>query len=212
MKNFDRFMMRSRPNKCSSAVRFVGDFRQRCTGAHFGDFQLQQRAGAHPLQAVDDDAVTRFESGGHDAQTINSAAERDRAVQRATVRADDHHEFLVLIGTDRALVDHHQGLLLRLPHPQSRELPRYEAAVFVLERGPNTDRAALAVNLVVDELDVPLYAGAIGGRHFDRDLIEPAALARGIRDRVQRAQDDFFVRIEAGIDRIDRDQRGQNRG
>ena len=54
-------------------------------------------------------------------------------------------------------------------------------------------------------------AEAPGCRHLDRDLIEIAALAGGIGDRVERAQHDLFVSIEAGIDRIDRNQRRQHR-
>ncbi|MGY4336786.1 hypothetical protein ACVWW3_001692 [Bradyrhizobium sp. LM2.9] len=69
-----------------------------------------------------------------------------------------------------------------------------------------------SVDLVVDELDVALRRQVTRGRHRNRDLVELAALAGSIRDRVQRTQHDLFIRIERRVDRIDRDQRGQDRG
>lgn len=105
----------------------------------------------------------------------------------------------------------HQRLLLGLAHAHAGELPGYQPAVIVLEHGADADGAALPVDLVVDQLDVPLGAEAARRHHVDRDLVEIAALAGGVRDRVQRAQHDFLVGIEARIDRIDRDQRGQDR-
>src|SRR5690349_4713263 len=106
---------------------------------------LEQRTGPHALQAVDDDAITGLQALGDDAQSVDGAAERDRPVHRAAVVADRHHELLVLIGADRALVDHHQRLLLRLAHAHAGELPGDETPVVVLEHRADTDRAALAV-------------------------------------------------------------------
>ncbi len=87
-------------------------------------------------------------------------AERDRAVLRAAVGADDHDELLVLVGSDRAFVHHHQRLLSGLPHSQPRELARNQPAVVVAESGAHADRAALPVDLIIDELDVALDDGA----------------------------------------------------
>src|SRR5580658_1038135 len=57
-------------------------------------------AGAHALEAVDDDPVPRVEAVEDDALAVDGAAERDRAVRRDLVRADHEDEFLALVGLD----------------------------------------------------------------------------------------------------------------
>src|SRR5688500_14653155 len=118
--------------------------------AHFGHFQLYERTGANPLQTIDNDAVARVQARGDDAKPFYAAAERNRAIERTIVRAHDQDELLVLIGADRPLVDHHQRLLLRLAHPQPCKLTGDQPAVRIVERGADTDGAALTVDLVVD--------------------------------------------------------------
>ena len=159
MKNFDRFMVFPAPKGAyrwaSCRAAFAGCLLPEAR-AHLRDLGFDQCAGAHPLQSVDHDAVAGLQARCDDAQAIDRAAERDRAIRCAIVVADHHHELLVLVGADRALVDHHERLLLRLAHAHARELARDEMAVVVGEYRADPDGAALAIDLVVDQLDVAL--------------------------------------------------------
>src|SRR6185369_8574386 len=72
---------------------------------HAHGLRLQQRAGTHALQAVDDDTLAGLEAFGDHAQTVHRRAERHFAVLGLVVRADDEHELLALVGAHCALVD-----------------------------------------------------------------------------------------------------------
>ena len=113
---------------------------------------FDQRARLHALQAVDDHALLRLQARGHDAQATRVGAERDFAVRRLVVVADDDRELLVLVGADRALADQQRRTAFDLAHAQPRELARDQAAVGVVEHRTHAHRAALGVDLVVNQL------------------------------------------------------------
>ena len=206
--------MGAAPARAFSAARRVC-YRLRRRAANdacpFRPLRFDERAGTHPLQAIDHNAVARVQARRNDAKPFNVAAEGNRAIERAIVGAHDQDEFLVLIGANRPFVDQHDRLLLRLAHPQPCKLTRDQPAVLIVERGANADGAALALTWLSISWMRPLTVTPEDRRHLHRDLIEFAALAAGIGDRTDCAQHDVFVSIETAVDRIDRNQRGQHR-
>src|SRR6218665_3876201 len=64
-------------------------------------------AGAHALQAVDDDAFARLQAGAGHAQAVDGLAELDHAVLGLVVLAQHVDVLAVLVGADGRVVDHH---------------------------------------------------------------------------------------------------------
>src|SRR6266550_376735 len=123
MKNLEIFI--SRPRRRCRVPRFAlsacGDVARRrrlrliATG-HGNELRRKQRAWAHALQSIHHDPLAGREAICHHAQAIDEHAERHLAVGGLVVGADHHDVFLVLVGADRALIDHQRRLCLRLAH------------------------------------------------------------------------------------------------
>ena len=86
---------------------------------------------------------------------------------------------------------------------------RPQAAVGVVEHCPYPHSPALGVDLVVNELEVSAIVCAAAGRHFDRNALDLGIALRA--KRLEGAGDHVLVGVEAGVDRIDRDKRCQDR-
>src|SRR5215471_12800846 len=169
IKNLDTFMgSPSRKPKPRSPLDDVC----RCGSCSHGDERRSDQAtGADALQPTHDDALARFQSIRNHTQTVDKRTKSHLAVCRLIVSTDDHHELFVLVGTDRAFVDHQCRFGLALPHAQAGELPRHQAAVGIVKHRPHSHRAALGIDLVVDQLQVTLKGSAIAGgcRHLHRN-------------------------------------------
>src|SRR5258705_8354521 len=181
MKNLEIFM--SRPRRRCRVPRFAlsacGDVarrrRLRLIGASHGDeLRRKQRAWAHTLQSVHYDSLAGSETIRHPAQAVDEDAECHLAVGGLVVGADHHDVFLVLVGADRAFVDHQGRLSLRLAHAQARELTRNETAFGIAEHRPHPHCSALGINLVVDKLHMAFEGRAIagGGDHLHRNAVD----------------------------------------
>ena len=140
---------------------------------------------------------------------MHHGAERDLAVLRLAVGIDHHDEALALVGADRALVDGERRRGLRLAHLQARELAGDQAAVGIGEHGAHPHGAAARIDLVVDQLHAAFRVGAGHGGHAHRDAPDIGRAELG--EAAQRMRHHLLVGIEARVDRIDRDQRGQHR-
>ena len=154
-----------------------------------------------------------MQPAGHHAHAFDRYAERNFAIFRLAVLVDDHHEFLVLVGADGAFADQQHRLGFGLSHQQPRELARHQPAIGVVEHRTHPHGAAARIDLVVDQLHLPLVGCAVGGAgpHLHRDASD-LGRRRFVRERPQCPRHHLLIGIEAGINRIDRDQRGQNRG
>src|SRR5438093_5365685 len=64
--------------------------------SHGYDLRIDQRARAHALQPVHDDALAGIQAIRDHAQAIDEHAERHLAISGLVVIADQHHVFLVL--------------------------------------------------------------------------------------------------------------------
>ena len=129
------------------------------------------------------------------------------------VLADDEDELLVLVGADGALVDDQRRLAPGLAHAQAHELAGHQRAVLVVEDRPDADGAGRGIDAVVDEVEMAGDRRGLvrRGGHLHRDAPEVARLAGLGRQRRQRLEQRALIGVEAGIDRIDRDQRRQQR-
>src|ERR1044072_5399696 len=219
MKNLDRFMSRLEAifllvAVCGSALRGAAgvlrlQFRAR---VHADLLWRDQRAGPDAVQAVDPDALAGVQSAADDKQRVGRRAEGALALSRLVVAPHHEHELLVLVGADRALVDHQRRLGLRLAHAQACELPRNEPAVGIIEGRAHAHGAAARIDLVVDQLQPPLERIVVGRKlHADGNALNLADRAF-IGERLQRARDHLLVGVEARIDRVHRDERGEDRG
>ncbi len=184
MKNLEKFMAvlsaawrslertasrRSTPRAIRGISRMrLGDSRSR--------LRRHERAGAHALQAVDDDALVGLQARGHDAQAVDAARPASPRGSRPCLSvAHDHHELLVLVGADRALA--HQQRLLRLapgPCAPARTGPA-SAAPSALSNTARTRTVPLfAFDLVVDQLQMALERRAVAavGAHLHGDRLD----------------------------------------
>src|SRR5690606_28356999 len=117
---------------------------------------------------------------------------------------------LVLVRSDSTLADEKLwfGLWLADAHPH--ELPGQKPAVGIVEYRPELNGAARHVDPVVDELQVTTDRLAIFTRlHLDGNAFN-CALPRGIGWQFREDQaDDLLADVESHIDRIHRNQRGE---
>ena len=113
MKNLERFM--AFPRRC----RRFSDWqpRRRCAPAALGLARPSRTAcgatsapGRMRCRPLTTTRSPAFRPAGDDAQAVDLRAERDLAVLGLVVGADHHHELLVLVGADRALVDQQRRL------------------------------------------------------------------------------------------------------
>src|SRR6185295_3947817 len=142
--------------KDASARGDISRRRRLCviTAGHRDELRRKQRAWAHTLQTVHHDPLAGSEAIRHPAQAIDEYAECHFAVGSLVVVADHHDVLLVLIGADRAFLDHQRRLGLRLAHAQARKLSRDQSTLSIAEDGPHPHRPALGIDLVVDELQM----------------------------------------------------------
>ena len=141
-----------------------------------------RHAGAHALQAVDDDDVAVRKTIGHDAQAVHEAASLDGAVLGDVVLVDDEHE-LAEVGADRAIVDERHAVHARADEVHAREQARRELPVAVVEHRAAADRAVVRVDAVVDEVEARLVRKAF---LVDEADLHDAVVARVARPRVLR--------------------------
>src|ERR671912_83361 len=160
MKNFERFTApSSRRADAGSALcevrraAVVGFARRR---VHRHRLRLDERARAHPLQAVDDDALAVGHALGDDPKATHGRADRHRPIDDAIVAIDNEHEALVLIRAQCTLVHNDRWLRLGLTHLQPGELSGHQSAVGIREDGPDAHGSAAGIDLVVDELQLAL--------------------------------------------------------
>src|SRR5690349_13371286 len=105
---------------------------------HGNELRCKQRAWAHTLQSVHHDPLAGSEATRHPAHAVDEYAECHLAISSLVVVADHHHVLLVLIGADRALIDHQRRLGLRLAHAYPSELPREQTAIGIAEDGTHS--------------------------------------------------------------------------
>src|SRR5258707_1506644 len=129
MKNFERFMVLCLRSDPASRHRHR-------LGRH-------ERAGAHALQPVHDDAFVGLQSRRHDAQPVGARAEGNLAIRGLVVGAHHHHELLVLVGAHRALADEERRRRGGASQAKLGELARHQAAVAVVEHRAHAHRAGL---------------------------------------------------------------------
>src|SRR5262245_45557229 len=171
IKNLDRFILFSEGRLSRSAIGGVGlRLRPRI---HRDLLRCDQRARPYALQSVDDDVLAWLQPGPDDPHAVDERPECHLAILGLVVGADDQHELLVLVGADRALIDHHRWLGFDLPHAKAGELPGHQAALRIGERGAHPHGAAACIDLIVDELELAFVGRAIarGGDHLHRDAV-----------------------------------------
>src|SRR4051812_44941265 len=109
--------------------------------------------GPDAREAVHDDLVVGRKPVLDDAQIPGKLAKRDVFLLRHVVVADDHHVFAHLLARDRHI--RHQQRLVghRARHAHAREHSGREQAFRIGDLRAAADRAARAVDHVVDEVD-----------------------------------------------------------
>ena len=85
----------------------------------------------------------------------------DRPVFERVVGLQHQHEFLAEIGADRAFVDEDGVVAVAATSLMRANKPGREAPVLVVEHGARADRAAARVDLVVEEVEMPLMRIAL---------------------------------------------------
>src|SRR5690625_1465305 len=83
-------------------------------------------AGAHALQAVDDDAVAGLQARADHAQAVEQRTKVDALVTGLAVLVDHVDEAMAKIGADGARVDQHRRPGLAAGQAQAREQARYQ--------------------------------------------------------------------------------------
>src|SRR5688572_5726253 len=197
MKNLETFM--------TTSIRGVAWFGPavRTRVRHRGDLH----PGADPLQPVDDDALARLEAAAHDAQAVDDRTERHRPVFDLPLRRDDVDELLAQVGADRAVLNQQAAIAARTGQPQPDEQTRRQLSVGVAEHRAAANRAGGAIELVVEEVERAFarIAVLVGKRHRDVAIDGPPT-PRGAAGVLQV---DLLVRVEVGVDRIERHDRRQ---
>ena len=166
-------------------------------------------AGAHALQAANDDALRRREALADHAQPVVHRAELHAAVLHLVVLVDDEHEAPVLVGSDGAIRDEDRrprGAPLREAH--AREEPRRELAVGVLDDQADLRRPRRRVGAVVDEVEGRLVRVAVLVREADLGH-ERSVRGRAAGARPGEAQRPRLFDVDVDVERVDRDERGQ---
>lgn len=178
-------------------------FRLRCDGC----------TGANALQAVDDDRIAGGKAAVDDALAVSRCAGLDLAVAHLVFGIDDKDEPLVLIRADGAVADDYPVFRLRFTHAHPHELAGNEPAIRIFEDRTHTNGAAGGIDLVVDEVQGALDRRAFIRKRADfyRDLFERGQGVGCLRQLGQRFRYRSFAGVEAGIDRVDRNQRRQGR-
>ena len=177
MKNLERFMAIS-----SVAVRIAsaraGSLRQLGLGVHRHGLRRHQRAGAHALQAVDDDALAGLQARGHDAQAVDRSAPSVTSRYSALLSAPTTSTNFLFwsVPTARSLTSS-AASAARLAHAHARELAGHQRAVACCRtrraRAPcrSWRRPGCRSAAGWPWNGVPLLAG---GAHLHRDALDAA--------------------------------------
>src|SRR6185312_4500293 len=158
-------------------------------------------AGNRAHQAVDDDAVARFETGLDHAQAAAQLAGGHDLRLHRSVSGNRHHQPLRLVGHDRGIRQEIHGRGRRDRYPQPRELARRQEQVGVRHSGARVNGAAGAIERIVDEVERALARKlALVGKGDQHLVGERARVARALAREGEKVG---FAHVEIEIERIE---------
>ena len=196
-----------------SRPRFMSCHRQERPWRILG--RLRAHLGADPgaLQAVDDHAVFRLQAFADHAQALVERPEHDRPRLHGVVVLDHEHDLARLIGGDGGIRQQQRLIGRAADQPDAAELSRQDRKVLVRDHRAAAQRAGGDVQPVVEEVHRAFMRGLgfAGQRHLHRigrvaRTRTPAFVPEPVVPLIGR-----LIHVEIDVDRIERDDRGQQR-
>ncbi len=173
------------------------------------------------MQVVERHAIAGLQSFLDCLETVEQLPQFNTAIGYRAVLIDNVHELFSLVGANSPLV--HQKDLVRganfqtnaneQPRHQHRRLGRW--IVGIGKRAAHQNRSRLRIYRVIDEIKQPLQReltlNVVDQPHLDYNLAQPL-LQKARSLHFLYPQQRRLLDIEIAVDRIDRHDRGQQRG
>ena len=174
--------------------------------------------GPGTLQSVDDHQVVRLQPGFDHPHAVQQAANRYAAVLDHVVLVHRQQILLPLIRADRPLVDQQRLVRLAEGNAHANEQAGREILLGVLENAAGAQRARVAIDLVVGEIEDAGVGEAVFVGHADLDreslLLQDLGMQflAGPEGQLLVLQQHVLVDVEIHVDGIGGDDRRQHGG
>ena len=123
---------------------------------------IDDRAGLHLLQSVDDDALARMQARRHDALAADFLAQRDFAECGLVVLPDDEDEALALVVADRHLPHKDHLAVTRARQPAPTRTCRAPALPSALAKRARARIVPVPVSILLSKLSIVPLIGVAG--------------------------------------------------
>ena len=171
-------------------------------------------ADAGALEAVDDHLVFRLQPLANDAQAFVERTQRHGPCLDGVVVLHDKHDLARLVGGDRGIRQQQRLIGRRADQPHAAELPRQDRKVLVGDDGAAAQRAGRFIEAVVEEIHLAFTRRFHFAGQRDLHRVRGIARARPLAFEPEIAVPDVgrLIDVEIDVDRIERDDRGEQRG
>ena len=170
-------------------------------------------ADAGALQAVDDHAVLRLQPLADHAQALVERPERHRLCLHRVVVLDHENDLARLVGRDRRIRQQQRFIGRAADQPDAAELSRQDRQILVRDDRAAAQRAGRDIQPVVEEIHLAVMRrlGLAGQRHLHRIRRIARTRPLALEPEPVVPQIGRLVDVEIDVDRIERDDRGQQR-
>ena len=170
-------------------------------------------ADARALEAVDDHAVLRLQPFADHPQAVVERPEHDRLRLHRVVVLDHEDDLARLIGGDGRIRQQQRFIGRAGDQPHAAELPRQDGKILVRNHRPPAQRAGRDIQPVVEEIHLAVVRrfGFAGQCHLDRIWILARTRPLALEIEPVVFEVGRLIHVEIDVDRIERDDRGQER-
>ena len=171
-----------------------------------------RHSGTHQLQSRRDDLLTLLEAAFNDAFSFEHRASLELAAFEDVVGFNDEGVLHALLGVNDFVVDKRSAVRRCAGYANSREEAGHHERAPISKRHSGADRASSWIEPVIDEIDYALVWKVSFIPELDprRHLGVAGALALALLIQLHVFQQAVLVGIDADIDRVDGNNRGQH--